>query len=83
MSGLTTTAKAQVTLRRDVMQHLGIRPGEIISVSKLPNGLVEIKAAEYPGQIADVFDLFKRADGPSLSIDEMNRIAAEGWAGKR
>ena len=70
-------------MRRDAIQHLGIRPGEKIRVSKLPNGRLEVKAAERPGQIADVFDLFKRPDGPALSIDEMNRIAAEGWAGKR
>ena len=28
MTTLTVTARGQVTFRRDVLQHLGIRPGE-------------------------------------------------------
>ena len=36
MSTLTVTAKGQVTLRKDVLEHLGVHPGERISVSKLP-----------------------------------------------
>jgi len=30
-----------------------------------------------------VFNLLRHADGPSLSIEDMNAIAAQGWAGKR
>lgn len=35
------------------------------------------------GEISDVFGLLKREGQPSLSIDEMNRIIEEGWAGER
>ena len=35
MSTLTVTAKGQVTLRKDVLEHLGVHPGEKITVSKL------------------------------------------------
>jgi hypothetical protein len=49
----------------------------------LPGGRVEAKAARPNGRISDVFDFFKRKDGPSLSIEEINDIAADGWAGKR
>jgi len=28
MSNLTVTAKGQVTLRKDVLEHLGVHPGE-------------------------------------------------------
>ena len=38
MSTLTVTAKGQVTLRRDVLRHLGAHPGEKITVDKLPDG---------------------------------------------
>jgi acylphosphatase len=62
---------------------MGVRPGEKISVNKLPDGRIEVKAARPSGQISDVFNFLKREDGPSLSVDEINRIAAEGWAGKR
>jgi hypothetical protein len=42
-----------------------------------------VKPARPLGRISDVFDFLKAENGPSLSIDEMNRIASEGWSGKR
>ncbi len=83
MSTLTVTAKGQVTLRKDVLEHLGVHPGEKITVSKLPDGRVEVKAAKPTGKISDAFVFLKNSDRPSLSIEEMNEIAARGWAGKR
>ena len=72
-----------MTLRKDVLQHLGIHPGDRITVDKLPNDWVMVKAAQPNGQISDAFGMLKRDGGPSLSIEDMNRIAAEGWAGSR
>ncbi|CCV07453.1 Transcriptional regulator AbrB [Mesorhizobium metallidurans STM 2683] len=83
MSTLTVTAKGQVTLRKDILKHLGVHPGEKIIVDKLPDGRVEVKAARPAGKISDVFDFLKREGGPSLSIEEMNAVAAQGWTGKR
>ncbi len=83
MSTLTVTAKGQVTLRKDILKHLGIRPGEKITVDKLPDGRIEVKAVRPSGKISDVFNFLKRKDGPALSIEEMKKIAARGWAGKR
>ncbi|HLW90956.1 MAG TPA: AbrB/MazE/SpoVT family DNA-binding domain-containing protein [Roseiarcus sp.] len=83
MSTLKITAKGQVTLRRDVLNHLGVQPGDRISVEMLPDGRVEVKAARPKGRISDAFGFFKRENGPSLSIAEINELAAEGWAGKR
>lgn len=83
MTTLTITAKGQVTLRKDVLEHLGVHPGEKITVNKLPNGRIEVKAARRTGRIADTFGILKRQGRPSLSIEEMNKIAARGWAGKR
>jgi hypothetical protein len=42
-----------------------------------------VNAARPNGKISDVFDFLKREDGPSLSIEEINNIAARGWAGRR
>ena len=83
MSTLTITAKGQVTLRRDLLEHLGVQPGEKVSVEKLPNGRIEVKAVRPTGKISDAFDFLKRDHGPSLSIEEINKIIADGWAGKR
>jgi AbrB family looped-hinge helix DNA binding protein len=83
MTMLTITAKGQVTLRKDVLKHLGVEPGDKIAVEKLPSGRVEVRAVKPAGQIADVFGMLKRKNGPTLSIEDMNRIATRGWAGKR
>jgi AbrB family looped-hinge helix DNA binding protein len=83
MSTLTVTAKGQVTLPKNLLKHLGVRPGEKVAVAKLPGGRIEMRAARPTGKISDVFGLLKKKDGPSLSIEDISRIAAEGWAGKR
>jgi AbrB family looped-hinge helix DNA binding protein len=84
MSTLTVTAKGQVTLRKDLLDHLGVHPGEKISVDKLPDGRIEVKAARPTGKISDVFGALKtKRKGRALSSEDMNEIIARGWAGKR
>ena len=83
MNALTVTSKGQVTLRKGLLEHLGVHPGDQIILEKLPDGRLEIRAARPTGSISAAFDFLKRTDGPSLSIEEMNQIAARGWAGER
>jgi bifunctional DNA-binding transcriptional regulator/antitoxin component of YhaV-PrlF toxin-antitoxin module len=45
MSTLTVTAQGQVTLRRDLLQHLGVQPGDKITVDMIPDGRIEVRAA--------------------------------------
>jgi bifunctional DNA-binding transcriptional regulator/antitoxin component of YhaV-PrlF toxin-antitoxin module len=82
MSKLTVTTKGQVTLRKDLLEHLGVRPGARIAVEKLPNGRIEMRAVRPSGKISDIFNLLKRDKGPTLSIEEMNRIS-RGRTGRR
>jgi AbrB family looped-hinge helix DNA binding protein len=83
MSTLTVTAKGQVTLRKELLKHLGVQPGEKITIDKLPDGKIEMKAERPTGKISDAFNYLKRKKGPSLSIEEIGKIAKRGWAGKR
>jgi AbrB family looped-hinge helix DNA binding protein len=84
MSTLTVTSKGQVTLRKDLLDHLGIRPGEKIVIEKLPDGRIEVKASRPAGKISDVFGVLKdKRKGRTLSIEEINELAAGAWAGKR
>lgn len=84
MASLAVTAKGQVTLKRDLLKHLGVEPGERIEFEKLPGGELRLRAARPTGTI----DGFLHAlDGKvtlkkPLTIEEMNEIAAAGWAGK-
>jgi AbrB family looped-hinge helix DNA binding protein len=83
MTTLTVTAKGQVTLRKDLLRHLGVEPGEKVAVDKLPDGRIEVRAARPTGKISDLFGSLKREKDVTLSIEEINRITARGWAGRR
>lgn len=83
MTTLTVTSKGQVTLRKDLLLHLGVGPGERIALAKLPDGRIEVRADRRLGQISDAFKLLKRQGGAKLSTDKINEIAARGWAGRR
>jgi AbrB family looped-hinge helix DNA binding protein len=81
MTTLTVTAKGQVTLRKDLLEHLGVHPGEQISVEKLPDGRVEVRAARN-GDISAVFGMLKNKTNVSLSIEQINEAIRQGWAGE-
>ena len=82
MSNLKITAKGQVTLRKDILKHLGVAPGAKVVVDKLPDGMIQVKAAPSGG-IASVFNLLRKKRGAKLTLAQMKEIAARGWAGKR
>jgi len=83
MVTLTVTEKGQVTLRKDLLSHIGVQPGGRIELEKHPGRAVIVKAARRAGRISDVFDLLKREGGARLTVDEINEATAEGWAGMR
>ncbi len=82
MTTLTITAKGQVTLRKDVLEHLGVSAGDRVSVEKLSDGRIEVRAVPS-GKISDVFGMLKKPGRKPVSIEEMNEAIAGGWAGKR
>lgn len=84
MASLAVTVKGQVTLKRDLLQHLGIKPGERVEFEKLPGGELKVRAARPSGTIdgfIHALDGKVRLKKP-LSIEEMNDIIAAGWAGE-
>lgn len=81
MTVLKVTAKGQVTLRKEVLEHLGVAPGDRIVVDLLPSGRAEVRAAR--GSIESFFGCLAQPRAEPLSIEQMNRIAAGGWAGER
>jgi AbrB family looped-hinge helix DNA binding protein len=83
MNMLTITAKGQVTLRKEVLEHLGVKPGDKIEVEPLPNGRIEVKAARPKGDISKFFGSLAQKNGPHLTIEEMNKVISDAWAGKR
>ena len=80
MTTLTITAKGQVTLKQELLNHLGVSPGEKVEADKLPDGRIVVRAAGQDGRIADFIGCLSQRRGPSLTIDQINEIATRGWA---
>jgi bifunctional DNA-binding transcriptional regulator/antitoxin component of YhaV-PrlF toxin-antitoxin module len=79
---LTVTDRGQVTFRKDVLRHLGVRPGEKIELDKLPDGRVALRAARPMGGIDGFLGLLAGKTGKVATLDEIKQASAAGWAGQ-
>jgi bifunctional DNA-binding transcriptional regulator/antitoxin component of YhaV-PrlF toxin-antitoxin module len=82
MTTLTVTARGQVTFRKEVLQHLGIRPGDKIELDLLPDGRGLLRSARPAGKIDSFIGLLAGKTQKVATIEEINEAAAQGWAGK-
>lgn len=80
MPTLTVNTRGQVTLRKEVLQHLGIKPGEQIELDLLPDGSAVLKAARAGGSIAGFIGLLSGRTTKVATIEEINEAASAGWA---
>ena len=83
MTILTVAARGQVTLRKDVLQHLGIKPGEKIELDLLPYGRGILKAARPTGTIDGFIGLLSGRTKKVATIEEINAAIAQGGAHKK
>lgn len=81
MTTLTVTAKGQITLRKELLAHLGVEPGEKLIVDKLSDGSLSVRSKPRTGKISDLVGMLKRPGQPRLTIEEINEATAKGWAG--
>jgi len=81
MTTLTVTVRGQVTFRKDVLKHLGIRPGDKIRLDLLPGGRAELKADQGKGSWQELSGMLKgKTNGARLSIEEINDAIADAGA---
>ena len=83
MPTLTLTARGQVTFRKELIQHLGVEPGEKLEVDLLPGKQMTIRAARPTGKVQDIFGLLAGKTNKVATIEEINDAIADGWAGIR
>ena len=76
------TARGQVTLKRELLQHLGVKPGDRIAFDKAADGELRVRAVKPNGSISDVFGMLAGKSDRVLTIEEMNEVIAAGWAGE-
>lgn len=79
---LSVTAKGQITLKRSVLDHLGVRPGQKVEVDLLPNGRVELRPANVVRDVSAVFGVLKREGQRALTLEEMQQAIVAGARGE-
>jgi AbrB family looped-hinge helix DNA binding protein len=68
---LTVTAKGQVTLRQAVLDHLGVKPGDRVGVSLLPDGRVELAPTSTGHDLSSVRGALQRKGQRRVSLRQM------------
>jgi bifunctional DNA-binding transcriptional regulator/antitoxin component of YhaV-PrlF toxin-antitoxin module len=81
MTTLTVTARGQVTFRKEVLKHLGIKPGEKIELDLLPDGRAALKATQQKGALRELAGFLKgKTNGSVLTIEEIDDAIADASA---
>jgi antitoxin PrlF len=83
MTTLTVTAKGQITLKKELLSHLSVVPGQKVEVEKLPDGRLVVGRPAKKGSIKAFSGSLARKGTPHFTIEEINEAIANGWAGKR
>ncbi|CAK6697162.1 AbrB/MazE/SpoVT family DNA-binding domain-containing protein [Synechococcus sp. CCY9201] len=81
-ASLTVTSKGQVTLRKELLAHLGVEPGQRIDVEVLPGGRLELHAEQATGTIDGFIGLLAGRSSHRASLRELQDAMAAGWAGR-
>jgi bifunctional DNA-binding transcriptional regulator/antitoxin component of YhaV-PrlF toxin-antitoxin module len=81
MVTLTVAARGQVTLRKDVLLHLGIKPGDKVELDLLPDGRGVLRAARPSQTMQGFVGLLAGHTMKVATIDEIHGATACAWAG--
>ncbi len=82
LATLTVTAKGQVTLRKEVLKHLGVQPGDKVVLDLLPGGEVKVHAARPKRSWDEISGFLKGKTTKVASLEEINDAIEKGWAGQ-
>jgi AbrB family looped-hinge helix DNA binding protein len=82
MATLKVTAKGQVTLKKDVLKHLGVKPGDKVVLDLLPGGKASIGPERKRHTVEDLFGMLYDPNGPKLTIEEIKEATEEAWASR-
>ncbi len=79
---LTVTAKGQLTLPKELLEHLGVRPSDRLEIELLPQGRVQARA-KPKRPVSTIFGIMKCPGDRAMTIEEIKGASAAAWAGER
>jgi bifunctional DNA-binding transcriptional regulator/antitoxin component of YhaV-PrlF toxin-antitoxin module len=78
MAIVSTTSRGQVTLRKEILQHVGVKPGEKLEIDLLPGGEFRGRAVRKRRSISEFAGCLKgKTNGARLTIKEMDEAIGE------
>jgi antitoxin component of MazEF toxin-antitoxin module len=81
MAIVSTTSRGQVTLRKEILQHVGVKPGEKLEIDLLPGGEFRGRAVRKRRSISELAGCLKgKTNGVRLTIEEITEAIAEAGA---
>lgn len=81
MATLTVTARGQVTFRKEVLRHLGVKPGEKIALELLPGGQGALRAVQQKAPVRALHGFLKgKTNGTRLSVRQIEDAIAKAGA---
>jgi antitoxin component of MazEF toxin-antitoxin module len=81
MATLNVSKRGVVMLPKELLQHIGVQPGEKIELTLLPDGQIEFRAARPKGRIGDLAGfLAGKTNGKVLTVEEITSATAEAAA---
>jgi bifunctional DNA-binding transcriptional regulator/antitoxin component of YhaV-PrlF toxin-antitoxin module len=86
MATLTVTPEGTLTVPREFIQNIGVKPGEKVQLELLSNGSVILKPSEVDapprktGRIEDLFGCLAGKSNVRLTIEEMNEAIGQAAA---
>lgn len=80
---LKITPRGQVTLRKEVLDQLDVRPGDRVTMEFVAPGRVKVTAAGSKAKLDRFVGSSKATGNQALSVEDMREIVRKAWAGKR
>jgi bifunctional DNA-binding transcriptional regulator/antitoxin component of YhaV-PrlF toxin-antitoxin module len=80
---ITLSGRGQFTLNKGFLEHLGVKPGDQVSIHKMPDGKLEISAKKDKWTADEARAYFRTlfaGNAIHATVDEMNAAIAAGYA---
>jgi hypothetical protein len=68
-------------LRKELLAHLGVEPGQRLDVEVLPDGRLELHAEQATGTIGGFIGMLTGRSRHRASLQELQEAIETGWAG--
>mgnify|MGYP003393786801 CR=1 FL=1 len=71
------TSKGQVTIRKTLMEHMKLRPGQRLEMRPTPDGNVLLVPEQPKHDISAIFGMLKREGDKPMTLEDMDKAVRD------